>query len=87
MAHEDATCTVWSEVRRGRKSSTEGRISNDIPKLFFGFCFFRATSTAYGDSQARGQIEAAAASLHHSHGNTRSEPHPQPTLQLPTRDP
>ena len=33
-----------------------------------GFClFFRATPMAYGSSQARGQIGAAAASLHHSH--------------------
>ena len=39
-----------------------------------GVCFllFRAAPTAYGDSQARGQIRAIAASLHHSH--TGSEP-------------
>ena len=30
---------------------------------------------AYGRSQVRGQIEAAAASLRHSHSNTGSEPH------------
>ena len=29
--------------------------------------FFRATSVAYGSAQARGQITAAAASVHHSH--------------------
>ena len=29
---------------------------------------------AYGSSQARGQIGAAAASLHHSHSNSGSEP-------------
>ena len=36
---------------------------------------------AYRSSQARGQIGAAAASLHHSHSNTGSEPHLQPTPQ------
>ena len=29
----------------------------------------RAAPTAYGGSQARGQIGAVAASLHHSHSN------------------
>ena len=43
---------------------------------------FRAAPTTYGDSQARGQIESAAASLCHSHSATTSESHPQPTLQL-----
>ena len=40
------------------------------------FCFVlfvRATPTAYRGSQARGRIGAAAASLHHSHSNARSE--------------
>ena len=30
------------------------------------YCFFRTTPKAYGSSQARGQIQASAASLHHS---------------------
>ena len=34
------------------------------------FLLFRATSMAYGDSQARGQIRAVAAGLHQSHSNT-----------------
>ena len=36
--------------------------------LFVHFCFllFRAAPTAYGHSQARGQIGATAAGLHHS---------------------
>ena len=41
---------------------------------------FRATPVAYRSFQARGQIETAAASLHHS--NARSEPHLQPIPQL-----
>ena len=40
--------------------------------------FFRA----YGGSQARGPIRAAAAGLHHSHSHARPEPHLRPTPQL-----
>ena len=43
---------------------------------------FTAVLVAYGSSPARGQIGATAAGLHHSHGNTRSKPHLQPTPQL-----
>ena len=51
-------------------------------RFFFFFAFFRATPTAYGSSQARGQIWATAVSLHHSHSNVGSEPHLRPTPQL-----
>ena len=37
---------------------------------------------AYGGSQARGQIEAVAAGLHHGHSNARSELRLQPIPQL-----
>ena len=37
------------------------------------FFWGEGTSAAYGSSQARGQIGAAAASLHHSHINAGSE--------------
>ena len=37
---------------------------------------------AYGGSQARGQIGAVATGLCHSHSNTRSETHLQPTPQV-----
>ena len=40
--------------------------------LFFFFLLFRATPAAYGCSQARGLIRAAAAGLHHSHSNVGS---------------
>ena len=40
---------------------------------------------AYGGSQARGQIRAAAASLHHNHSNTGSKLSLKPTLQLMER--
>ena len=41
-----------------------------------------AASAAYGSSQARVPIRAAAANLHHSHSNTGSEQHLWPTPQL-----
>ena len=43
---------------------------------------FRATLAAYGSSQARGQIVAVVACLHHSHSNARSELCLRPTLQF-----
>ena len=48
-------------------------------KFFF---LFRATSIAYGNSQARSWIGGATASLHHSHSNAGSKLLLQPTLQL-----
>ena len=53
------------------------------PFFFFFFCLFRAAPVACGGSQARGQIEAAAASLYHRHSHARSGPHLQTTPQLP----
>ena len=47
----------------------------ESPSLFFSFFLFRAAPSVYGSSQARGQIRAAAAGLHHSHSNAGSEPH------------
>ena len=45
-------------------------------------CLFRAEPTAYEGFQARGRIEAVAASLHHSHSNSGSKLHMRPTPQL-----
>ena len=51
--------------------------------LVFLFCFFfRSPLVAYRRSPARSWIRVAAASLHHSHSNTRSQPCLQPTPQL-----
>ena len=50
--------------------------------IYFVVSLFRATSTAYGGSQARGLIGAIAAGLRHSHSNTGFEPHLQPIPQL-----
>ena len=49
--------------------------------LFFSSRFM-AAPMAYGHSQARGQIGAAAAGLHHRHSKAGSEPHLSPTPQL-----
>ena len=46
------------------------------------FCFFRAVPAAYGGSQARSRIKAAAAGPHPSHSNVGSKPHLQPIPQL-----
>ena len=43
---------------------------------------FRAAPAAYGGSQARRQIGAAAAGLHQSHSNMGAEPCLRPTAQL-----
>ena len=50
--------------------------------LLFFFCLFRAAPAAYGGSQARGRIRAAAARLHHCHSKARSEWYLQPIQQL-----
>ena len=50
--------------------------------FFFFFLLFGATPAAYGNSQARGRIGAAASGLHHSHSNAESEQHLQLMPQL-----
>ena len=49
---------------------------------FLFFFLFMDTPAAYGSSQAKGQIGAAAAGLRHSHSHTGSEPRLRPTPQL-----
>ena len=48
---------------------------------YFILLLFRAAPAAYGGSQARGQIGAIAASLHHSHSNAESKARLRPTSQ------
>ena len=50
--------------------------------FFFFFCLFTAVPVAYGGSQARGRIGAAAVSLCHGHSNVGSKPSLTPRLQL-----
>ena len=58
--------------------------NNDNIKLNFIYLFLllRAAPVAHGRPQSRDQTGAAAAGLHHSHGNTESESCLQTTLQL-----
>ena len=53
---------------------------------FSHFCLFRAVPAVYGSSQAKSQIRASAAGLHHSHSKVRSEQHLRPTPQLMAPD-
>ena len=54
----------------------------DPINVYIFWLFFRATPEAYGGSQARGQIGATAASLHHSYSNARSKLFLWPIPQL-----
>ena len=56
-----------------------GSYNLQIYYLFIYICLFRTTPVAYGSSQARDQIGAAAAGLHHSHSNAGSESCLRPT--------
>ena len=47
---------------------------DDFFFFFFFFVFSRATTAAYGGSQARGLIGAATTGLCHSHSKAGSEP-------------
>ena len=68
---------------RGLQNAKEAKeIELPYSSLFLFFFLFMAPPGTYGGSQARGQIRAVAASLRHSHRNTRSEPHLRPTPQL-----
>ena len=50
--------------------------------IYFILLLFRAVPATYGDSQARRLIRDVPAGLHHSHTNSGSEPHLQPTPEL-----
>ena len=58
---------------------------NKVDGVFFVclfILFFRAAPMAYGGSQARGLIEATAASLDDSHSHARLDLHLRPIPQL-----
>ena len=50
--------------------------------LLYIYLLFGAALVACGGCQARGQIRAATAGLHHSHSSEGSEPHLPPIPQL-----
>ena len=71
--HADLDPKLFSLVVNQTKGGVE---------ILFFLLLFRVTPKAHGSSQARGQIGAIAADLHHSCSYLGSEPHLQPTLQL-----
>jgi len=75
-------CLSWSECNFQLCTSDSETIHHLhwLSKLFVynsltSYFLFTDEPAAYRSSQARGQIGAGAAGLHHSHSNTRSEPH------------
>ena len=68
--------------RHLEKTTAENKERFYLFIYFYFFVFSRAEPAAYGDSQPRGPIGAVAASLQHSHSNTRSEQHLWATPQL-----
>ena len=72
MEHILTLSSYWTRPEIGTRKGQqgEGRIAGPhvgTPVFFFFFFgLFRVAPMAYRGSQARGQIEAAAAGLHHS---------------------
>ena len=69
----DGTCILMDAWWIINPLSHPGNSPDNI--FLFFFFFFRAAPVAYGNSQARGQIRATAASLYHSHSNAGSKLH------------
>ena len=67
-----------SHMVRAKSVNNHAENQASCDKIFFFFCLFRATPTARGHSQARGQIRAVTASLRHSHSSGESKPHLRP---------
>ena len=76
------TTLKWGLALQSLSSYLSSFGINFLSFSFLFFFFFWAAPTAYGGSQARGQIRAAATGLAHSHSNARSKLHLQPTPQL-----
>ena len=69
----DTAILVYTRTQR-LKTFPAYKAKVKMPILFI-YLLFRATHLAYGSSQARGLIRAAAAGLHYSHRNSGSELH------------
>ena len=69
----DDRCTTINVIKFIELKKENHTVMKKIQSTLFTYlscvCLFRATPTAYGGSQARSQIRAAAAGLHHSHSN------------------
>ena len=75
------------KVNKRIKEKADSLFIMDFFFLSIFFLLFRAEHMAYGSSQARVQIGAAAAGLHHRHINTGSEPHFLHPQVMATPDP
>ena len=65
---------MWGHPGQGRCERTSSKHKEESVSPLSLSLLFRATPAAYGGSQSRGGIRAAAAGLHHSHSNAGSEP-------------
>ena len=82
MTEEISGCLQMKDFREGQ----ERKVKKDFTeKHFFSFGLFRAAPMAYGGSQARSRIGAAAAGLRHSPSSEGSEPCLRPTSQVTQR--
>ena len=85
MKVEQARKIKFIAIKEKHQNSVWVQLHWNKRMQFFCFCLFvcfRAAPVAYGVSQARSLIGAAAASLRHSHSNSGSEWCLQPTPQL-----
>ena len=66
----------WGSQKEGqREDENKSELHLDLLRFIYLFCLFRAASVAYGRSQARGRLGAAAADLRHSHSHSHSRSH------------
>ena len=75
-----STITQRRQLQERKETARKGFAS--FLNFFFSFSLFRAPPVAYGGSQARSLIGAAAVGLHHSHSNARSQLCLRPTPQV-----
>ena len=73
---------LWNHAGLRAVASETPFLPNTDPKDFFFFGFLGPLLRYIADSQAKGQIRAIAAGLHHSHSNIRSKPCLRSTPQL-----
>ena len=77
-----AACGNAGSLTHWARPGMEHTSSRTLCWFLSFFFLIRATLMAYGSSQARDQIRAAATGLHLSHSHTRWEPHLESTLQF-----
>ena len=82
--HKDRCSLIHAKIQSSLKILLVHTPKNYVPLHFFFFLifFFRVSPRACGSSQARSQMKAIAACLHHSHRIVGSEPHLRHIPQL-----